>query len=62
VRDRLRQVARALRLMLGLPDYETYCAHQRRHHPGVAPMNRGAFLRLCQERRFGGKGAPTRCC
>jgi uncharacterized short protein YbdD (DUF466 family) len=48
--------------MLGLPDYETYCAHQRRHHPDAAPMDRGAFVRLCQERRFGGKGAPTRCC
>jgi uncharacterized short protein YbdD (DUF466 family) len=61
MRNRLRQVARALRLMLGLPDYEVYCAHRRRHHPDAAPMDRGAFVRMCQERRFGGSG-PTRCC
>lgn len=61
MRDHLKQAARAMRRILGLPDYETYCAHQRRYHPDAKPMDRGTFVRWCQERRYGRAG-PTRCC
>lgn len=61
MRDALRRLGPALRRMLGLPDYAAYCAHLARRHPDAVPLDRGAFLKLCQERRFGGRG-PTRCC
>lgn len=62
-RDAARGVARTARLMVGVPDYDAYCAHCRAHHPDTEPMTRAAFHRDRIERRYGtGKGAPPRCC
>jgi uncharacterized short protein YbdD (DUF466 family) len=51
------------RLMVGVPDYETYAAHRRAAHPGEPVMTRTEFHRERTERRFG--GGPDRigrCC
>jgi uncharacterized short protein YbdD (DUF466 family) len=52
------------RLMVGVPDYETYVAHRRQHHPGEPVMTYEEFFRERQNVRYGadpGKGR-FRCC
>ncbi len=57
----LRTLQEAARMMIGLPDYDRYCAHVRQHHPQTQPMTRTAFFRDRQQQRYGGKGGG-RCC
>ncbi|HEY0149078.1 MAG TPA: CstA-like transporter-associated (seleno)protein [Allosphingosinicella sp.] len=57
------QAAKTARLMVGVPDYDTYAAHRRADHPGEPVMTRAEFHRERTERRFG--GGPDRigrCC
>jgi len=54
-----RRLARAI---LGMPDYDVYLAHQRTHHPDAPVLERGAFVRARQERRYAARGGPSRCC
>lgn len=56
--QRLQQTAR---LMVGLPDYEAYVAHMRTHHPDAPVLDRAAFVREMQQRRYCGRGTH-RCC
>lgn len=53
----LRQAAR---LMVGVPDYDTYVAHVRAHHPERRVMSYEEFFRDRQEARYRGGGG--RCC
>lgn len=57
-----RYLGQAMRLMVGLPDYETYVAHMNATHPDQTPMSYEAFFRERQEARYGGKGGSGRCC
>lgn len=53
----------AARLMVGVPDYETYVQHRKMVHPGAPIMTYEEFFRACQERRYtGGQGRTPRCC
>jgi uncharacterized short protein YbdD (DUF466 family) len=55
--------ARAARLMVGIPDYETYVAHRRANHPGLPIMSYEEFFVERQEARYGvGKGRLRGCC
>lgn len=58
--EALRQLRRAARLMVGVPDYDAWAAHRRAHHPGEPVPSREEFRRLCAERRF--SGTPGRGC
>lgn len=51
------------RLMVGVPNYETYLNHIRNQHPDVTPMSKTEFIRNRQAARFGegGRGG-FRCC
>ena len=53
-------LGQAARLMVGLPDYDTYVQHMRMKHPDQPPMSYEAFFRERQEARFG--GASGKCC
>ncbi len=56
-------VARTARLMVGVPDYETYVEHRRTSHPGEPVMSYEAFFRERQEARYAvGKGSFRGCC
>jgi len=57
---RLREGAR---LMIGVPDYDTYVAHMREAHPGQPAMSYAEFFRERQSARYG-EGSPRgfRCC
>jgi uncharacterized short protein YbdD (DUF466 family) len=51
------------RLMIGVPDYETYVAHRRANHPGQPIMTYVEFFRERQQARYAvGKGRFRGCC
>ncbi len=56
-------VTQTARLMVGVPDYQTYVAHRRNLHPGQPVMTYEAFFRERQEARYAvGKGRFRGCC
>jgi len=58
-----RTLSRIARLMVGVPDYETYVAHRRQSHPGEPIMSYEDFFRERQASRYGeGRGKINRCC
>lgn len=58
--DLLAAIARVLRAIVGVPDYERYLAHMRARHPGVVPLTPGELLAERQRDRFERPGG--RCC
>lgn len=58
--DRATQTAR---LMIGIPDYQTYVRHQQRLHPDKPVMTYEEFFRERQQARYAvGKGRLRGCC
>ncbi len=53
-------LGQAARMMVGLPDYDTYVQHVRTTHPDRAPMTYDEFFRERQEARF--SGSTGKCC
>ena len=49
-----------LRLMVGVPDYDTYVRHMQETHPGQAVMTYEDFFRERQDARYAGR--VGRCC
>ena len=49
-------VCQGARLMVGVPDYDTYVEHMRRTHPGAAVMTYPEFFRERQNARYGADG------
>jgi uncharacterized short protein YbdD (DUF466 family) len=56
-----RYLGQTLRLMVGLPDYDTYVAHMRATHPDRPVMTYAEFFRERQQARYG-SGTSGRCC
>jgi uncharacterized short protein YbdD (DUF466 family) len=55
--------ARTARLMVGMPDYDTYVAHRQSAHPGEPVMTYEEFFRERQSSRYGENGGKiSRCC
>jgi uncharacterized short protein YbdD (DUF466 family) len=54
---------RTARLMIGVPDYETYVAHRRANHPDQPIMTYVEFFRERQQARYSvNKGRLRGCC
>jgi uncharacterized short protein YbdD (DUF466 family) len=54
---------RTARLMVGIPDYDTYVAHRKATHPELPVMTYEEFFRERQDARYGlGKDGRFRCC
>jgi uncharacterized short protein YbdD (DUF466 family) len=54
---------RTARLMVGVPDYETYVAHRQVKHPDQPIMTYLEFFRERQQARYAiGKGRFKGCC
>ncbi|WAS89505.1 YbdD/YjiX family protein [Corallococcus sp. NCRR] len=51
---------RTARSMIGVPDYDTYVAHMRRHHPDRAVMTYAEFFNDRLQARYRAGGG--RCC
>jgi uncharacterized short protein YbdD (DUF466 family) len=56
-----RYLGQSMRLMVGLPEYDTYVAHMEKTHPGEPMMSYEAFFRERQEARYG-SGRSGGCC
>ncbi|KQQ88997.1 YbdD/YjiX family protein [Massilia sp. Leaf139] len=56
-----RYLGQSMRLMVGLPEYDTYLAHMEREHPGKPAMTYEEFFRERQEARYG-SGRSGGCC
>ena len=54
------EIARVVRRIIGVPDYDTYLAHVCAFHPGDEPLARDAFAREALARRYERPG--SRCC
>ena len=57
----LRLSRQALRLMVGVPDYDAYLAHRRTDHPGEPVMSYAEFFRERQDSRYA-SGKVRGCC
>ena len=55
-----RRVAQVIRQIIGAPDYATYLAHLREHHPERDPLTEKDFLRERLVARYSRPG--SRCC
>jgi len=54
---------RTARLMVGVPDYDTYVAHRKAHHPEEPIMTYVEFFRERQNARYAvEKGRFRGCC
>lgn len=58
----LSVVVQGGRQMCGIPDYQAYLAHQRRHHPEQPLLSYEAFFRERIDARYGGRNGKIRCC
>ena len=56
-------VVKSARLMVGVPDYQTYVDHRRAVHPDLPVMTYQEFFRERQQARYAvGKGRFRGCC
>ncbi|QRO02478.1 YbdD/YjiX family protein [Archangium violaceum] len=55
-----RRVVQTARLLIGVPDYDTYVAHMRQHHPSRPVMSYEEFFDERMRARYRGGGG--RCC
>jgi uncharacterized short protein YbdD (DUF466 family) len=56
-------MAQTARLMIGIPDYQTYVEHRRTSHPDEPVMSYEAFFRERQDARYAvGRGRFRGCC
>jgi uncharacterized short protein YbdD (DUF466 family) len=56
-------VVKTARLMVGIPDYDTYVAHREANHPEQPIMTPTEFYRERQEARYAvSKGRFRGCC
>jgi uncharacterized short protein YbdD (DUF466 family) len=55
-----KYLGQAARLMVGMPDYDTYVAHVKATHPDRPVMSYEEFFRERQEARY--NGGTGRCC
>jgi len=56
-------VTQTARLMVGVPDYQTYVTHRQTQHPGQPVMSYEEFFRERQTARYAvGKGRFKGCC
>jgi uncharacterized short protein YbdD (DUF466 family) len=63
LRRLLKVAVQTARLMVGIPDYDTYVEHRRTLHPAEPFMTYQEFFRERQEARYAvGKGKFKGCC
>ena len=56
----LERIAKVVRRIMGVPDYDVYVMHQRRCHPDAAVLSPEAFAQDMLKRRYEKPG--SRCC
>jgi uncharacterized short protein YbdD (DUF466 family) len=58
-----KYLGQAARMLVGIPDYDTYVQHMKDNHPDKPVMTYKEFFRERQDARYGGNGkGGFRCC
>lgn len=58
-----KYLGQAARMLIGIPDYDTYVQHMSDNHPDKPIMTYKEFFRERQDARYGGSGkGGFRCC
>ncbi|ENU1228996.1 MULTISPECIES: YbdD/YjiX family protein [Providencia] len=58
-----KYLGQAARMLIGIPDYDTYVQHMSDNHPDKPLMTYKEFFRERQDARYGGSGkGGFRCC
>lgn len=57
-----QRLQQSFRLMVGVPDYDTYLAHMKTHHPDLEPMDIKTFYRHCIDSRYPSSGGNLKKC
>jgi uncharacterized short protein YbdD (DUF466 family) len=61
IKKSCRAIAYYLNEMAGVPNYNRYLDHLKKHHPDQPPMTRAEFYRQAIDERYG-SGDIRRCC
>jgi uncharacterized short protein YbdD (DUF466 family) len=56
----MRELLRAFRRVMGMPDYQAHLEHLRRCHPDRPPPSEREYFDQFVRTRYG--DGPTRCC
>lgn len=56
-----QRLQQSFRLMVGVPDYQTYLEHMRQHHPDLEVMDAKTFYRHCVDSRYPSSGNLKKC-
>ena len=56
-----KYLGQSMRLMVGLPEYDTYVTHMEKTHPGQPMMSYEEFFRERQQAKYG-NGKSGGCC
>lgn len=56
------RLQQSFRLMVGVPDYQTYLEHMKKHHPDIDPMDEKTFHRYCVDSRYPTAGGTLKKC
>ena len=57
-----QRLQQSFRLMVGVPDYQNYLEHMRKHHPDLEAMDPKTFYRYCVDARYtSAKGGLKKC-
>ena len=58
-----KYLGQAARMLIGIPDYDTYVQHMKQNHPDKPCMTYDEFFQARQQARYGGSGkGGMRCC
>lgn len=57
-----QRLQQSFRLMVGVPDYQTYLEHMKAHHPDLTPMDATTFYRHCVDARYPSAGGTLKKC
>ncbi|MEQ5620080.1 YbdD/YjiX family protein [Providencia rettgeri] len=58
-----KYLGQAARMLIGIPDYDTYVQHMSDNHPDKPVITYKEFFRERQDARYGGSGkGGFRCC
>lgn len=57
-----QRLQQSFRLMVGVPDYQTYLEHMAKNHPDLAAMDEKTFHRYCVDARYPSAGGGMKKC
>lgn len=57
-----QRLQQSFRLMVGVPDYQTYLEHMAKNHPDLVAMDEKTFHRYCVDARYPSAGGSMKKC